>query len=35
MVVEQTGASEAEARKALEAVGGDLAEAIVRLSDDK
>jgi nascent polypeptide-associated complex subunit alpha len=35
MVVEQTGASEADARKALEAVGGDLAEAIVRLSDDE
>lgn len=32
MVAEQTGADPADARKALEAAGGDLAEAIVSLS---
>ncbi len=33
MVAEQTGKSEKEARAALEAAGGDLAEAIVALSE--
>jgi nascent polypeptide-associated complex subunit alpha len=32
MVMEQTGKDHATAKKALEATGGDIAEAIVRLS---
>lgn len=33
MVAEKTGKSKADAKKALEAVGGDIAEAIVKLSE--
>lgn len=35
MVMEQTDASEEDAKAALEETGGDLAEAIVKLSDDE